>query len=148
MTKLGKIILITIASIAVIFGMLCFWVSRQSKARELSELISLFGWRDYVQYSMLSKELKGIISEEEFYADSVEERLAMYRKLENLVLDDRESRDFMGSSGNWQSPYFEMCEIDGTKYFITFQLDIDYNYWNGKLEIVNFICYIKTSIKS
>ena len=142
MTKPVKIILITIASVAVIFGMINFWVSEQYKARELSELISSFGWRDYVPYSMLSKELKGIISEEEFSADSDEARLEMYRKLENLVLDDRESRDFMGSSGNWKSPYFEMYEIDGTNYFITFQLDIDYNYLKGKLEIINFICYI------
>ena len=60
-----------------------------TRAYELCQDCAAYGWENNLKYSMLSKELKSIISEEEFADDTPEGRLELYQKLNGLVLDDR-----------------------------------------------------------
>lgn len=112
----------------------------QQKASDLSERIALFGWEDYIKYSMLSDKLKEIVSEEEFNDSSPEVRMAMYRKLEGLLIDDKPVSSFDGSTGFWKAPYFEIHKEEGISYMVTFRIDLDAKL-DGSVEVVNFACY-------
>ena len=85
---------------------------------------------------MLSNDLKEIISEEEFTDKSPQGRLSMYRKLENLTLDNRPSTDFKGSTSHFKSPYVEFIEVDNKHYYVDIQIDIDAGMFEPK--VVNF----------
>lgn len=98
------------------------------------------GWEDSVKYSMLSKELKGIISEDEFLDRSPEGKLKMYQKLNGLVLDDRPTKKFHGSTHGFKSPCMDMIEVDGQTYSVDITIEA-----MGRLtgiEIRNFYCYL------
>ncbi len=99
-----------------------------------------YGWENCVEYPMLSKELKGIVSEEEFRDGTPEGRLKMYRKLDNLVLDERPSDKFHGSTHGFKSPLYDTLEVGGKTYCVNIDIDA-----MGRLtgtEIRNFTCHI------
>ena len=60
----------------------------------------------------------------------------MYRKLENLTLDNRPSTDFKGSTSHFKSPYVEIIEVDNKKYYVDIKIDIDAGLLEPK--VVNF----------
>ena len=142
MTKQAKkIIIIVIAAVAVLIAMIIGTVVYVDiHIEELSSNVTLFGWEDYVKYSMLSDELKSVISEEEFNDSSDESRLSMYKKLENLVIDDRPTSGFKGSTAWWKFDCMDMVKIANEEYHVHIRMDFDDKFFSP--EVVNFITYI------
>ncbi len=93
-----------------------------------------------MKYSMLSDELRGIISEEEFLDNSPEGRLKMYKKLENLVLDDRPTNDFTGSTHWGKTPCMEIIETNEATYYVEFGIDVTCTL--GIIKVRNFTCHL------
>ena len=142
MTKKAKtIIIIAIAAVAVLIAMIIGTVVYVDiHIEELSSNVTLFGWEDYVKYPMLSDELKSVISEEEFNDNSDESRLSMYKKLENLVIDDRPTSRFKGSTAWWKFDCTDMIKIDNEECHVHISMDFDDKFFSP--EVVNFITYI------
>lgn len=138
-TKLGKIVLPIFAALIVFAVVFCFLAARAQDPVEFSMSICASGWEDKITYSMISDELKEIVSEEEFSDNTPEARLAMYRKLEDLVLDD--SEHFYSSTSWWKTPCFESYTIDGVTYSV--EIEIDLNKRPGGMEVANFTCHIQ-----
>ena len=138
MTKSKKRVLAVVISIAGVLAAFCtgyaFWVI--GLPEEICMNIFDEGWEGTLSYSMLSNDLKEIISEEEFTDKSPQGRLSMYRKLENLTLDNRPSTDFKGSTSHFKSPYVEIIEVDNKNYYIDIKIDIDAGLLEPK--VVNF----------
>lgn len=138
MTGSKKRVLAVVISIAVVLAAFCtgyaFWAI--GLPEEICMNIFDKGWEGTLSYSMLSNDLKEIISEEEFTDKSPQGRLSMYRKLENLTLDNRPSTDFKGSTSHFKSPYVEIIEVDNKKYYIDIKIDIDAGLLEPK--VVNF----------
>ena len=138
MTKSKKRVLAVVISIAVVLAAFCtgyaFWAI--GLPEEICMNIFDEGWEGSLSYSMLSNDLKEIISEEEFTDKSPQGRLSMYRKLENLTLDNRPSTDFKGSTSHFKSPYAEIIEVDNKNYYIDIKIDIDAGLLEPK--VVNF----------
>ena len=143
MTK-RKIVISTLIGIVVIisltFLVLCYNAYQSIKAYELCSNIIPCGWENLITYSMLSSELQEIISEEEFSDPTPEIRFQMYKKLEELILDDRPIENFDGSTYFWKTPYCEACDIDGVSYQVEFRIDVKCHF--DKMEVRNFTCYI------
>ena len=138
-TKLGKIVLPIFAVLIVLAAAYCFLAARSQDYIEFAQSINASGWEDKITYSMLSDELKEIVSEEEFADDTPEARIAMYRKLEELVLDD--SEHFYCSTSWWKTPCFEAYTIDGVTYYV--EIEMDFNKLPGGIEVANFTCHIQ-----
>lgn len=138
MTKSKKRVLAVVISIAGVLAAFCtgyaFWAI--GLPEEICMNIFDEGWEGTLSYSMLSNDLKEIISEEEFTDKSPQGRLSMYRKLENLTLDNRPSTDFKGSTSHFKSPYAEIIEVDNKNYYIDIKIDIDAGLLEPK--VVNF----------
>lgn len=66
MTKLGKIVLPIFAVLIVFAAVFCFLAARAQDPAEFSMSICASGWEDKITYSMLSDELKEIVSEKNF----------------------------------------------------------------------------------
>ncbi len=99
------------------------------------------GWEKYISYDMLSDDLQKVISEEEFSDTNRENRFRMYQKLENMIIDTRPLKKFDGSTAGGKTPYYELYEIDGKKYWVEFRIDIESHF--NKMEVRNFCCYIR-----
>lgn len=139
--KAKKIIIIAIAAFIVFLAMIISSIVYVDiHIEELSSNVTLFGWEDYVKYPMLSDELKSVISEEEFNDNSDESRLSMYKKLENLVIDDRPTSRFKGSTAWWKFDCTDMVKIDNEEYLVHIRMDFDDKFFSP--EVVNFITYI------
>lgn len=138
MTGSKKRVLAIVISIAGVLAAFCtgyaFWAI--GLPEEICMNIFDEGWEGTLSYSMLSNDLKEIISEEEFTDKSPQGRLSMYRKLENLTLDNRPSTDFKGSTSHFKSPYVEIIEVDNKKYYVDIKIDIDAGLLEPK--VVNF----------
>ena len=132
-----KIITTLIVSVFLIF---IVWYVQKFNAMELSLNLCENGWEGNITYAMLSDELKEIVSEDEFNDRSNEGRIAMYRKLEKLVLDDRPTEKFDISTAFWKSPCVDAVEIDNMQYFVDIQIDMDSHIYG--YEVVNFTCHI------
>lgn len=139
MTKLGKIVLPIFAVLIILAAAFWFLAARAQDPVEFVQSINASGWKDKITYSMLSDELKEIVSEEEFADDAPEARIAMYRKLEELVLDD--SEHFYCSTSWWKTPCFEAYTIDGVTYYV--EIEMDFNKIPGGIEVANFTCHIQ-----
>lgn len=138
MTKLGKIVLLVWAVLIVLAAAFYILAVRTQGPVEFAQSICASGWEGKVTYSMLSDELREIVTEEEFSNSTPEARLEMYRKLEDLVLDD--SEHFYCSTSWWKTPCFESYTIDGITYSI--EIEIDFNKCPGGMEVANFTCHI------
>ena len=138
MTKSKKRVLAIVISIAGVLAAFCtgyaFWAI--GLPEEICMNIFDEGWEGKLSYSMLSSDLKEIISEEEFTDKSPQGRLSMYRKLENLTFDNRPTTDFKGSTSHFKSPYAEIIEVDNKNYYIDIKIDIDAGLLEPK--VVNF----------
>ncbi len=87
------------------------------RSYELCQDCAAYGWENNLKYSMLSKELKSIISEEEFADDTPEGRLEMYTKLNGLVLDERPTQKFHGSTHGFKTPSLDyVLDVNGRTY--------------------------------
>ena len=64
-TKLGKIVLPIFAVLIVLAAAYCFLAARSQDYIEFAQSINASGWEDKITYSMLSNELKEIVSEED-----------------------------------------------------------------------------------
>lgn len=111
------------------------------KAYELCQYCAAYGWENNLKYSMLSKELKNIITEEEFLDDTPEGRLELYTKLNGLVLDERPTEKFHGSTHGFKTP--SLCyelDVNGRIYHAEIRVDA-----MGRLtgiEVRNFYSYL------
>lgn len=110
------------------------------RAYELCQDCVARGWDNILQYSMLSKELKSVISDEEFADGSPEGRLSLYRKLNGLVLDERATKKFHGSTHGCKSPCTDYLDVNGKTYAADVTVEA-----MGELmgiEVRNFYCYL------
>lgn len=136
-----KIIGVILCIIMVVFVAVCCYIKYDIVETEnLIIDIHHSGWSRNISYDMLSSELQEIISEEEFSDTNSQNRLAMYRKLENLIIDNRPIEKFNATTTGVKTPYVEFYETDGKKYQVDFRIDIDSHF--GKMEVKNFCCYI------
>lgn len=151
MGKRKKAVIIILLScllvVIIVAADFAVWVSDSVKADDFCQSLDMWGWEGQVSYSMLSRELRDIISEEEFNDASrddasPETRLRMYQKLEDLVLDDRPKSEFYSSTSWYKGPYMEIIEDDTSRYYIEFGIDATCTF--GKIKIHNFTCYIQT----
>lgn len=111
------------------------------KAYELCQECAAYGWEDSLKYSMLSRELKSIISEEEFTDDTPEGRLELYQKLNGLVLDERPTQKFHGSTRGFKTPsLYYVLDVNGQIYYA----DICVEAMGGLtgIEVRNFYSYL------
>ena len=138
MNKIKKRVLAIAISVVGVMAAFCagyaFWAI--GLPEEICMNIFDKGWEGTLSYSMLSNDLQKIISEKEFTDKSPQGRLSMYRKLENLTLDNRPSTDFKGSTSHFKSPYEEIIEVDNKKYYVEIQIDLDAGLFEPK--VVNF----------
>lgn len=110
------------------------------RAYKLCQYCAAYGWEYNLKYSMLSKELKSIISEEEFTDDTPEGRLELYQKMNSLVLDERPTQKFHGSTHGFKTP--SLCyklDVNGSIYYAEIRVDA-----MGRLtgiEVRNFYSY-------
>lgn len=143
MTKSKKTFLAVVISAASVLIVFCagytFWAIGIAPLK-LSMDICNKGWEDKLTYSMLSNDLQEIISEEEFTDESPLGRLAIYRKLENLTLDDRSTNKFKGSTSFWKSPCIDIIEVDNKEFYVDIQIDLDAGLIEPK--VVNFTTII------
>ncbi|MDE7194066.1 MAG: hypothetical protein K2O14_08860 [Oscillospiraceae bacterium] len=150
MGKRKKAVIILLSCLfAVIIAAAVFavWVSDSIKAEEFCQSVDIWGWEGQVSYSMLSRQLRDIISEEEFNDASRDDtspmaRLRMYQKLDNLVPDNRPKDKFDGSTSWYKAYYFETIEDEPLRYFIDFNIDVTCTL--GKIKVHNFTCYIES----
>ena len=135
-----KIIIIAITAavvlIAMIIASVVYFINVEIGIYDLSSAVAVFGWEDYIKYSMLSDELKSIISEEEFNDSSDEGRLSMYKKLEKLIIDDRPTSEFKGSTSWFKPDYMYHVKMDNEEYCVYIRIDFDEKFFSP--EVVNF----------
>lgn len=139
---LQLIITILISASAVfvaLYAFLYYLASKELEARDLCTSIIAAGWEELITYDMLSKELKEIITEEEFLDSSDENRYEMYKKLENLIVDDRPLKNFDGSTHHWKTPGVDRLIIDGEYVYAEIRIDVENRC--GKPEVRNFCTY-------
>ncbi len=98
-TKNKIIIISAVFILCAVIAIIPLYLHMYYKARSLTELVD---WETSIEYSMLSKKLKNIISKEEFNDRTDAGKYNMYRKLEGLELEavDNETP----STGWWKSP--------------------------------------------
>lgn len=147
--KKKTVIISSAAAIAVIALIHIFWVSAlKTSAFHMAEnMCAQEGWwRDYITYSMLSSDIKAVVSEEEFSGESGA-LLKMYRSLENVEFSDKDKSRFAGSTSHWSGspvPHI-ITDDDGRKYVVWYDIDFDVNPWAiiPQIKVVNFTCHIE-----
>lgn len=105
-----------------------------------SEIAMQDNWREVVTYEMLSDKLKEVISEEEFNDCTDNGKYNMYRKLENLEVEQRREND--PSTSWWKTPPFDSVKTDDGDFCIEFH--IDYRTHLTHIEVINIITYISS----
>lgn len=131
-----KIIIISAAFIlCAIIAMIPLHMHMYYKARELT---SLDNWETNIRYSMLSKKLKNVISEEEFNDRTDAGKYNMYRKLEGLVLEatDRDTP----STDWWKTPPCDAVTTDEGRFWVEYRIDFKVHF--NRIEVINFVTYI------
>ena len=134
--KIPKIVLTIAAAAVIAFALYCHNVYMETKAYEFCREIA--EGHEWVKYSMLSKELKELISEEEFNSTDPEVQYRMYKKMENRVVD--KSGNFEGSTHFFKTPYVFYLHVDGKSYGIEPHIDAKHRF--NKIEVRNFYCEI------
>ena len=137
--KRKRVVVIILSTVMILFlCAVCYFrfVSNDIKATELTQTAK---WRDSITYEMLSDKLKKIISEEEFYDCSNSGRLNLYRKTENLKVEERRKYD---PSTDWcKTPQCVDCiEAGGKRYFVEIGFDCRADIFGVK--IINFYTQI------
>ena len=137
--KRKRVVVIILSTVMILFlCAVCYFrfVSNDIKATELTQTAK---WRDSITYEMLSDKLKKIISEEEFYDCSNSGRLNLYRKTENLKVEER--RKYDPSTDWWKTPQCVDCiEAEGKRYFVEIGFDCRADIFGVK--IINFYTQI------
>lgn len=134
--KILKTVLAVTVIAAAAFAVYCYNVYMETKAYELCQDIIERGWEVNLEYSMLSKELKELITEEEFYSTDPKVKLSMYKKMENRILDDRRIQDFHGSTAGFNTPRVDFLDVDGKTYYVEPRVDAIHKF--NKIEVRNF----------
>ncbi|MDE6501770.1 MAG: hypothetical protein K2L10_06765 [Ruminococcus sp.] len=135
-----KVIVSIVVVIILAFTGFYYHVKHTVEAQHLAFSIHGQGWKKYISYDMLSDDLQEIISEEEFSDTDPKNKFRMYRKLENMIIDNRDQSEFYATTTGVKTPYVEFYETDGKKYRVDFRIDIDNHF--GKMEVRNFCCHI------
>lgn len=138
--KITTIIAITVVFIALIITAIVYFVKVEIGFDDLSCNIATYGWEGYIDYSMLSDELRAVISEEEFNDRTDEGRLSMYRKLEELVIDDRPRNEFKGGTFGLKNHNSYIFKIDNEYYYIDIDIDLNEQFFSPV--VVNFTTHI------
>ena len=134
-----KVVVIILSTVMILFlCAVCYFrfVSNDIKATELTQTVLC---RDSITYEMLSDKLKKIISEEEFCDRSDSGRLNLYRKVENLKVEERRKND--PSTNWWKTPQcVDSIEAEGKRYFVEIGFDCRADIFGVK--IINFYTQI------
>lgn len=147
--KKKTVIISSAAAVAGIALIHIFWVSalKMSAFHMAENMCAQEGWwRDYITYSMLSSDIKAVVSEEDFSGES-DALLKMYRSLENVEFSDKDKSRFAGSTSHWRGspvPHI-ITDDDGRKYIVWYDIDFDVNPWAiiPQIKVVNFTCHIE-----
>lgn len=133
-----KILLLVLIPLMIIICVLAYYryVSMDMIAVELTQIAD---WENNITYDMLSDKLKNVISEEEFNDRTDSGKLSLYRKLENLKVEER--RKYDPSTDWWKTPQcFDCVEVDGEKYLVEIGFDVRSGLFG--IEIINFYTHI------
>lgn len=132
-----KILLLVLISLIIICVLAYYrYVSMDMIAVELTQIAD---WENNITYDMLSDKLKNVISEEEFNDRTDSGKLSLYRKLENLKVEERHKYD--PSTSWWKTPQcFDCVEVDGEKYLVEIGFDVRSGLFG--IEIINFYTHI------
>lgn len=131
-------LLIVLIPLMIIICILAYYryVSMDMIAVELTQIAS---WENNITYDMLSDKLKNVISEEEFYDRTGSGKLSLYRKLENLKVEER--RKYDPSTDWWKTPQcFDCVEVDGEKYLVEIGFDVRSGFFG--IKVINFYTQI------
>lgn len=135
------IVIITISIIVITW---LFWINavKLSCYDMAQEMCNCNCWQKYITYSMLSDEIKEVISYSEFNDSDSLHRLTMYRKLEEVYFT--KGNLFSGSTSQWKSPVYSVINDGDTEYIIEHKIDLDVGFWIvfPKVEVVNWTCKI------
>lgn len=134
-SKKKIIIISTVFVLLAVIAMIPQYFRMDYKARELSYLSD---WKANIKYSMLSKKLKDVISEEEFNDRTDEGKYNMYRKLEGLELEDVDNET--PSTGWWKSPPCDAVTTDEGRFWVEYRIDFKVHF--TRIEVINFVTYI------
>ena len=137
-TKKKAVIIIAVTVSVSLVACICLYIYMASICMKADELSQLEDWTDCITYSMLSDELKSVISEEEFNDRSDEGKYIMYLKLEALELEKCRKNDL--STDWWKTPPCDLVTIDGTKYFVEYRIDFRVNF--NQIEVINFVTHL------
>lgn len=135
-----KILLLVLIPLMIIICILALayyiYVNMDMKAVELTQIAS---WENNITYDMFSDKLKNVISEEEFYDRTDSGKLSLYRKLENLKVEER--RKYDPSTDWWKTPQcFDCVEVDGEKYLVEIGFDVRSGFFG--IKVINFYTQI------
>ena len=139
--KITTIIAITVVFIFLTFTAIVYLVKVEMGFYDLSCNIATYGWDGCINYSMLSDELKAVISEEEFNDRTDKGRLSMYRKLEDLIIDDRPRNEFKGGTFGLKNHNCYIISMDNEYYYIDIEIDLDEKFFSPV--VVNFTTHIQ-----
>lgn len=134
------ILLSCFVALLIVVALFFLYIFDSEKGTEFCYEIISHGWEDRVTYPMLSEKLKNIIPEDEFNDNTPEGRLKLYEKLDNLVLDERPTNSFAGSTHWGKTPCCEIIEVDGAQYWVEFGIDVTCTF--GRIEVCNFTSYL------
>ncbi len=134
-TKNKIIIISAVFILCAVIAIIPLYLHMYYKARSLTELVD---WETSIEYSMLSKKLKNIISKEEFNDRTDAGKYNMYRKLEGLELEavDNETP----STGWWKSPPLDSVVTKGGSFWVEYR--IDFKVHLNRIEVINFVTYV------
>lgn len=136
-----KILLLVLIPSMIIICVLAYYryVSMDMIAVELTQIAN---WENNITYDMLSDKLKNVISEEEFNDRTDSGKLSLYRKLENLKVEERHKYD--PSTDWWKTPQcFDCVEVDGEKYVVEIGFDVRSDLFG--IKVINFYTHIYKS---
>lgn len=138
MSRKKKIISCIVALLVVLLTAFCLYVQYVYMDIKCNEIAMNDNWREVVTYEMLSDKLKEVISEEEFNDCTDSGKYNMYRKLENLEVEQKQKNDL--STSWWKTPPVDSVKTDDGDFFIEFC--IDYRTHLTNIEVINIITYI------
>lgn len=134
-TKNKIIIISAVFVLCAVIAIIPLYLHMYYKARSLTELVD---WETSIEYSMLSKKLKNVISEEEFNDRTDAGKYNMYQKLEGLELEavDNETP----STDWWKSPPLDSVVTEEGSFWVEYR--IDFKVHPNRIEVINFVTYV------
>jgi len=129
-----------LSPLIIIVALFFLYIFDSEKGTEFCNDIKSHGWEEHITYPMLSAKLRDVIPEGEFNDNTAGGRLKMYKKLDDLVLDDRPTNDFSSSTHWGKTPCMEIIETDEATYYVEFGIDVTCTL--GIIKVCNFTCHL------